>query len=800
MDGDGYASLIVATCNQSTNDTHFYEIGSRKNNYEVELIFQVSQKIDCANISDMVAGDFDGDGKDELAVGSNFGVHIFDDSENSYAFMTKHVEQTGYSTSNVYRLAAKNIVGKSYDDLGVVVYNSSENSKFRTKAYLFEMNGMEYKPSGEIVRDYRFFTFNIHNLDFTTPADIFMDDIENIGRSKMYVIQLSSEEESQKYDVDEWKERHDKDGIGFESDNHWCTYRGYYKNYVDLWSVDSSPTNPDAYNIEALNKVGQVAIVNRISKSFEKGVGACKDSDEIYLTQANIGYSDQDAYGHIFSITKSIDAVSYRSTLDDVFKFKLNGIPLSYSNFQLGGDFEVSSLYSNSYYSANSADSVKPTLKDNNYSYEDISSSNYNYINSFIEDIDNDSYFTHNSDIAIPYHHHGNRGSSKIGSLYSLGGGEYQIKYGAYSYPNDSLIMRYVRHNVLYTDPQVLLYLSAPPVKAGQKSTFTYSTGSCDEESEKDSKSNGFTSGFSMLFGMDVDIPLVNQDDVLGGFSTKYKWSRDRTNFSSSSKCINTDYTSSSDYTDDTSLHANDLVKIRSEVIDSYVYEIVDDLNNPDNIGKEMTVNDTREEKLGTTSYYTIWKTVDDYYDILEANNKEPYVDFRSLITHNAGEINSYMSYSDYEATISNRENRTVDGYKYNDFFATNDYQVQQNDLSDVTAVGYSITNKNGDSVTDGSSYSFAFKTKIKAAGGFIIQVASEGVLELGWTTSSKVTYSSSHSDKASYKFKASGATTQEDTSGVYKYGAFTYSLVKSADEEDKGHAVQVIDFYVTDY
>ncbi|RLA74938.1 MAG: hypothetical protein DRG78_20970 [Epsilonproteobacteria bacterium] len=794
MDGDGYESLIIATCNND-NDTVFYEVGSRKENYEINKIFNVMQKIDCKHISDILAGDFDGDGKDELAVASSYGVHIFDDKESNYSFMTKYVEETGYSTGNTYKLVSKNVAGKSYDDLGVVVYNSKSDSTFKARAYLFEMNGMEYNANGDIHRDYHLYTLNSQKLNFTTSADIVMDDLEDIGRAKMYVIQLTDEEEYKKYDVDAWKERHDQSGIGYEPDNDWCTYRGYYKNHLELWSVDNSPNNPDANSIEPLNKIGKTSIINRISKTFKRRGGSCKDSEDIYLTKSNDGYSDSSSHGYLFSINEKIDALSYKKSKSDPYVISLNGLPLSYGDFAVNGNYEVSGLYDHHHYSANSKDSTKPSLSKTDYQYEDISLSDYNYINTYVEDISADSYFEKNAKTDYAADNYGNRDDSSSeghGVIYSLGAGENEVKYGIMTYPNDSLIMKYIKHDVLYTDPQVLIYLSAPPVKAGQKTTFTYGTGSCDEESEKDSKSNGFTSGFSLLVGVSVDIPLISHDDVLAGFSTKYKWSREKSNFSSSSKCVAIADTISSDYIDDTNLVAQDKVKIRSEIIDSYVYEIVDDLNNPDNIGKKITINDTRKDGFGKTSHYHVWKDVDEYYNILDNNDREPYIDYRSLITHTPGKIKTYNDINNYQTT--------ADGYTYSDFFATDDYQVQQDGNSDTESIGYSISSKNGSSTTDGNSFAFSIKAKVKATGGAVIQAKSEGTLDMGWTTANKTTYSSSHSDKASYKFKASGVTTQEETSGVYKYGVYTYSINKKEDDEEKGQSTQVIDFYISDY
>lgn len=794
MDGDGYESLIIATCNKNDLGTYFYELGSRKDNYEMKLLFNKFGQIDCKHISDMVAGDFDGDGKDELAVASSYGVHVFDDEQNNFNYMTKHVEETGYDTGNTYRLVSKNVAGKSYDDLGVVAYNSHSSSTFKAKAYLFEMSGMEYEANGDIHRDYNLYTLNSQQLNFSTPADVVMDDLEGIGRAKMYVIQLTDKEEKKKYDADEWKERHDQSGIGFEPDNHWCTYRGYYKNHLELWSVDSSPDNPDGTNVQPLNKVGRVSIINRISKTLKRTGGSCKDSEDIFLTKANDGYSDDDSYGHLFSVKEKIDAISYRKSHNDPYIIVLNGLPLSYSDFEVDGNYEVSGLYNHHYYSANSKDSTKPSLPKTNYEYEDLSQSDHNYINTYIEEIKHDSYFEDNAKTNYPAHKYGNRDDSDAkgqGSIYSLGGGKNEIKYNLMTYPNDSLIMKYVKHNVLYTDPQVLLYLSAPPVKAGQKATFTYSNGSCDTTSKKDSKSHGFTSGFSFLVGVSVDIPFINHDDVLAGFSAKYKWSREKSHFSSSSKCVEISDTSTSDYSDDTNLIAKDKVKIRSEIIDSYVYKIVDDLNDETNIGKEVTVNDTRTDGYGKKSHYHIWKNVDEYYDILGANNREPYIDFRSIITHTPGEIQTYKDIDNYQ-TIS-------DDYTYSDFFATDDYQVQQDGNANTESVGYSISSKNGNSTTDGNSFAFSIKSKVKAAGGVVIQAKSEGTLDVGWTTANKTTYSSSHTDKASYKFKASGAT-PEDTKGIYSYGAYTYSINKKEDGEDKGQSVQIIDFYISEH
>jgi len=782
INGDGEDVLVVALCvpNSTGDIADFYKIGNKDQFYDWEHIFKTN-KINCHNITDMVAGDFDGDGKDEIAIGSSSdGVYIYDDATAGFAQMSSF--NTGEDSSLSYRLAAGNVANKSYDDLAVLVQNNSESS---SEAYLFEMSGMVYDSNNSIEHDYNLYTLNKQEFSDVAQGDVIISDLESSGRLKMYVLEMTTEEEKDKFTGDEWKENH-KGFLAY--DNHWCTYYGYYKNNFELWSADEHTINPtdDSATPQALNNVGSISVTNRISKSYNDG---CKDSSEIDLTNSSDG-----KYGYLFSKNNKIEAVGYEqnsSNESEVSIIDLNGLPIKYNYFVETLNFEVSDqLYKASYYSANSKDAHKPNVDDNDYVYEDLYDSDYNYINSYIQTPNHDSYYHHNTHTANVSNKYGNRNNIAVTrSVETNEKGDGVVK-NASTYPNDSMVLKYKRHQTLYTDPQVLMYLSAPPAMVGQNTIFEYKTQACDTVGTEDTKSNGFTSGLSVQLGAAVDIPLVSQDDILIGVSTEFNWSKDVSNYTSSSKCVEVSYESKSE--------KGDHVLIQSEIVDSYVYEVIKDLNNPDNVGEELTINVTRKKVTGTHSDYKILKTVDEYYAILDSNNREPYVDFKSLITHTAGDLGTYMDYTSYASSLRTKHNSKDKDLSYFNFYETDSYQVQA-DGENISKVEYSISSTTGSTISTSTSLEVSIVSEVEASGGAVVQAKSVADIKAGWTHSDTIAYNVESSNTKSYGFSAEGESTDADTSKIYNFGAFTYYISSLTDskDENKGRPIQIIDFYI---
>lgn len=789
INGSGEDVLVVVLCdpNSNRNTSNFYKIGGKEQYYNWERIFQ-RDDIDCHHITDMVAGDFDGDGKDEIAISSSSdGVYIYDDETSNFTIINKF--DTDEKKSRSYRLAAGNVANKSYEDLAVLVQNHSNST---SKAYLFELSGIVYDSNNSVKNDHTLYTLNEQEFSNVVQGDVIISDLESAGRLKMYVLEMTTEEEKKKFQYDDWKENH-KGTFAF--DNDWCTYRGYYKNHFKLWSADRYI--PSASKSSGFSEVGNITVTNRISKSLVSG--SCKDSSKIDLTNSSKG-----RYGYLFSKNKKIEAIGYKQNDSNksskVSIIDLNGLPIKYEFFRDKLNYEVSDqLYKLSYYSANSKNSKKPNIDDNHYKYEDLSISDYNYVNSYIQAPKNNhkSYYHHNSKTANVSKKYGNRNSNAVTRSVTTNKNGKNIVSDGSSYANESLVLRYKRHQTLYTDPQVLVYLSAPPVKAGQSTTFEFHTQKCKSKGTEDSKSNGFTGGLSVQFGAAVDIPLVSQDDILVGVSTEFDWSKDISHYTSNSKCIDATSTTTSDYTDKTNLKSSDHVLLKSEIIDSYVYEVIKDLNNPSNKGKELTINVTRKRKNGKKDSYQIWKTVDGYYEILKNNNRKPYVDFKSIITHKPGYFNTYLDFDAYTSYATDKKNSNDENISYFDFYETDSYQIQEDGIN-INSVEYSISSTIGTTITESKSLAVSIVSEVEASGGAVIQAKSVTDIEAGWTHSDTIAVNTETSDSKSYCFSAKVETTDENSSETYSYGVFTYYVASLNDDKNvtKGHPIQIIDFY----
>jgi len=793
LNGDGYENLIIESCKDGT--LYFSKLGSKVDDYNTTLIFTLKDQI-CHHTTDFISGDFDGDNKDELALGTNKGVLIFDDADNNFTYITKFTEKTGYKEDNVYRLASGNTAGKNYDDLAVVVYNKKKESKFKAMAFLFEMSGMQYLPDNYVKYNYQLYTLNKQTLDYTTPADVVIGDFELFGRLNMYVLQLTDKEESKTYGPNKWKERHDASGFEVAFDNHWCTYSGYFKNYVALWRVSQSPSDPVNQSSYGMDKVNEISITNRISSTYVKPAMGCHKVEDL----------SPNSYGILFSIRNPIQAVAYKSNTikkDELSKISLNGIPLSFKTFEYGYDYEISGLYDDKYYSAGSKDAEKPNLAKTNYKYEDINNLLYNYVNTYIENPKHESYFDKNSSVSLPSHSYGNREEESFENqrFVFVDGNNSQKVITDPTYYNDSMVMVYKNHSVFYTDPQAVIYISAPPVKAGQITSFTYSTGACSSTEKKEATSNGFTAGLGILDGGTIGGSILGAEiraEILGGVSGQFQWTKEHSAFNASSSCQKINSTVKSDYSDDTNLSSSDLVQISSHIIDTYTYMIVKDLNNSANIGKDITVNITRNDSENEKIKYSKWMNVSDYLQVLQEHNRTAYVDFSSLVTHIPGQINTYLTLEEYNTLQRDKHNTSTNKIIYKDFSRTPLCQIQQDKYSNVDSYQYSLTSTNGNTKGDGYSQTLSAQSLMIFRAGFIFGTSGRIMLNAGWTHKHTVTYSSSTSESASYQFSASGATTKEPTDGSYNYGAFTYSVSKKGDKDKaEGDLIKIIDFYI---
>jgi len=797
LNGDGFESLVVESCDNGT--LYFQEISSKVDNYATKTLFKLENQ-KCGTTTDFVSGDFDGDSKDELALGTNSGVFIYDDADHGFAQITNFKKDTGYSSDNVYRLASGNVADKTYDDLGVVVYNSDEDSTFKAMAYLFEMSGMKYLEDNNVSYDYTLYTLNEQELDYTTAADVAIGDFELYAKLKMYVLQMSDKQEHETYGPDKWKERHDASGIGIALDNHWCTYRAYYKNHMALYSVDNFPIDPTSSSPEGMFKVGESDITNRISSTYVKPAFGCDDKSDINILKDG-------SHGILFSKNNPIQLTAYKRNTakkGELSILDLNGVPLSAQVFSAGNDYEISGLYDKKYYSPGSPDLKRPNLSDDNYEYEykNFDTFGYNYVNTYVESPKHDSYFNQHSDQDIPSDEYGNRGDDSLYNqrfVFSKGDDKQKV-ISHPTYYNDSLVMLYRAHTIFYSDPQTVVYMSAPPVKAGQVTSFTYSTGECSTTQIKESSSNGFTAGAGVLFGALLGGSALGATatiETLTGVSIQAGWSKDSSNFDSSSTCSKINSTIKSDYSNDKHLISNDIVKVKSSIADTYTYEIIKDLNHPENVGKNLHVSVTRKDNDNKKIEYSKWMNIPEYTKVLNDYNKSLDVNFSSIVKHKSGEIGSYLTLDEYNTLERSKHNSVDSDVIYHNFYRTKACTVQQDEHSNVDSYEYSLTSVNGTTKGDTDTQTVLIQNLTIFRAGFLFAASGRTMLNYGWTHKHTITYSSSTSNSASYKFAASGATTQEPTNDSYMYGAFTYDVSKKgSDGKAVGKPIKVIDFY----
>lgn len=197
---------------------------------------------------------------------------------------------------------------------------------------------------------------------------------------------------------------------------------------------------------------------------------------------------------------------------------------------------------------------------------------------------------------------------------------------------DDSLVVKFIRSELSYSDPVILAVLASAPyndaIDASECNTsFSVSSGTGDSWEF----SNGFNVGATIGLSTEIALPVCDVLSIGGGRSAsiehEFLWGYGESTSSSLS------------YGHDTNA-GEDMVIVTVVLTDVYIYEILSSPN-PDHIGDFFTISLPRENDDETQ----LFLTVDFYNSLVKEKDRIP----SSMLKHTPGNTDSYYTRDEME-------------------------------------------------------------------------------------------------------------------------------------------------------
>lgn len=347
-----------------------------------------------------------------------------------------------------------------------------------------------------------------------------------------------------------------------------------------------------------------------------------------------------------------------------------------------------------------------------------------------------------------------------ISNIKSIGMSLTNTLIGSGNYDDDSCRVRFIEHNLEFTQPVVIATLASPPyyedIASEKGDAYNYGTwettfGKTTETSASNSTKVGFSVSTGLEFEQGVDIFGIN----IANFKTS-------TSFTSSTNWQwTTGYSLEKSITYAASGGENRII-FTSIPMDIYSYEVIQSPESSD-IGNTMYIKLPRD--------FSTYSVQDDFYN----NNNGILPDIPSqVLQHSLGDPSSYFS--------ENEKNDTLSSY--------GGYQIaaqpagQGSNGSGITSLAITVTNSNEQTIE--KDFSNEIMTGA-GAGGVTLSTT------LGFN--SGFAYSSSSAEGTSFGGTVGFLPTEyySDSSYAYSSGLFAYKY----DDPDSGQSWWAVDYWV---
>lgn len=717
-------------------------------------------------VTDLAAGDIDADGSEELMVAGRLdedgksGVFVFDDENHAFHQITE-ITCDG-SGDLILRVGCGDTNANGYEEIGVVCYPDADLDGRNVKL-------LEYDRIKKT-----FDTLASAKLPAKTPADLVFADLESVDKIDMYVVQLDP---NQTDTAMGWSQPDQSGGSDDE-----CRF---YRESVNRLNIYAFPYDFSTEKYGSSH--GGVAVVNRTyDRQFNTGTG--DDGVKCFMGGCSCDKDFEAQSYYLFRTDCPIYATPFRVAPDKPAKLDIDGLSVTYRSGNIQTVDVAKTYYTNKQTHTHSGKKYEYVPVYSNQDGIDVvtmTQGNHAYAHDKYPRMIPAASNTNGDELETVYRATHSYGIEKVSIncpswktppcfAYKFSG---RIKRLA-AYANDAVIMAFDHHCVLYSDPQVLYVIGAPP-PLGEWTKILYETGSCTGTERRDQTGNATIWGLSVSIGEEIGGP--GGEGVVQEFSGGVEFGSVQCSgnieVKATEECLMV--TESVDSGED------DIVGFKAFITDSYVYKIIRDRSNAANEGKYISVEIPRGEKSRQKRIaYRDQMFAENLYENLSKQGQTPDIDIRGLLTHDPNNISSYLTEDNIRDFFDHPENYLPADYLYSPFWHMDRSALVPSDGEEGLKYSKSITQGTGDFEHD--QYEVSAKVMAKFKAGFIAHGFIEAEAKIGHEWSFDHENLNTETAETSYEFqtKGNGTTPKYNRVGIYSFAAVPAGTTTSGDSK----------------
>ena len=711
-------------------------------------------------VTDLAAGDIDADRSEELMVAGRLnadarsGVFVFDDKNHAFHQITEIT--CDRSGDLILRVGCGDTNANGCDEIGVVCYPDADLDGRNVKL-------LEYDRMNRT-----FDTLVSAELPDDTPADVVFADLESVDKIDMFVVQLDPDQTDKAMG---WSQ---PDQAGGSDDE--CRF---YRESVNLLNIYAFPYDFSAETYGSSH--GGVAVVNRTcDRQFNTGTG-----DDGVKCLAGGCWCDKDFAAkakYLFKTDRPIYTTPFRVAPDAPARLDIDGISVTYRPGDTQAVDVATACYSKSQtytHTHNDKTFEYVPVRCNQAGHDVVSmiQGNHLYAQDAYPRMTPAASNTNGDELETVYraiHDYGARFSGEIKRLAT--------------YANDAVIMAFDHHCVLYSDPQVLYVIGAPP-PLGEWTKILYETGSCTGTERRDQTGNATIWGLSVSIGEEIGGPGGEgvDEEISGGVEFGSVQCSGNIEMRATEECLMV--------TESVESGEDAIVGFKAFITDSYVYKIIRDRSNAANEGKYISVEMPRGEKSRQKRIaYRDQMFVENLYENLAQQGQTPAIDIRGLLTHDPDNISSYLTEDNIRDFFNHPENYLPADYLYSPFWHMDRSALVPSDGEEELKYSKSIEEGSGDFEHD--EYEVSGKVMAKVKAGFIAHGFIEAEVKVGHEWSFEHENLNTEKAETSYEFRAKGNGTapKYNRVGIYSFAAVPAGTATSGDSKPINR-VMAVDF-----
>jgi hypothetical protein len=752
LHGTGIPSLLIFKQYEKSYAYYAYELTTKGS---LNFLNEIPS---LHHLTDIVAGDIDNDGYDEIIVAQGSPenrVTIYDDATHGFHETTSFSFFDDIGMENgVIRLAIGDSDADGYDEIAAVCY---DEQAIAWKAHLkvWDLKNNPNHESTSILNEKMSYSFPAN-----TPVDILFSDLNEVDNIELFAVQVDEK-------IDSKQRGYHQPDQGFLGADDYCMYFVESTNQLNIFHFKDYES-PD---IKAL--IIKNYTYDKRYASSRRGTdnGAWCDSNGVCICTSDYKASPYHLYVPVDKVWRPLYITAYHTSLDEPATLDIDGYSYEFSQKS-----STSYFYPAKYYQVTHGH----TYDDEKHTYTPVRSNASKTASSarkYVTHIKEGQRFYVKSKYPRSIPTTSNITKDFVESVYRVYNDEWPHIRRLATFGNPTRTLEYLSHNVIYSQPIITYVLGTPP-SVGKSVEMSYTQEKCHAEKTMDKSLYGAVFGISVTTGFEAKFlgEGARITATLGFDTLQSSGHIDETKTE-----ICTEGTVSLNDSDD------DIVIYHANIADNFTYVVTKDLSDSSYVYAENSPNNKTihitQQRASSAFPYEVQTTVKELYDSLEAQGVEPEVDIRGLLKHKKDNLSSYLTQKDFDTIVgSGSELSNALKSLYSDQFSYSQLWFTKQNVLIPDAASNEQKFTQTLSITDGEEEHDSYKYYAKVAMEYeAVSVLQGAEVEFGIETSFYHENLNEESDSTSYGLKISDKVDDLTYSHV---GLFSFVAKPLSDKE----------------